>query len=329
MDMYFSRVKWGVWTSLIGLLYMQFAQAAETTRFPSQPLRLVVPASAEGGLSLQARMLVPAMRNSLSQQVLVEYRSGAGGVIGSAAVARAPADGHTLLLTSTVLAVNAAWLPEQLPFDVLSDFAPVSLLATTPLVLAVHPGVPAKSVSELVTLAKRARPPVHMGGNAAGSLSHVALSLFSRVAGLRPEMVLFNGGGPAMHSLVQGRFDALCAAVPVALPLLRSQRLRALAVTAAEPLPLLDGTPAMKQFYPGLVLENWYGLLAPAATPQSVITRLQAELRRALDDAGLRQQYAALGFAVAGSTPEDLAQTLRSDVERYSGLIRQGLLPLQ
>lgn len=327
--MCFSRIKWGVWTGLIGLLCMQGAQAAETTRFPSQPLRLVIPAPAEGGISLQALMLAPVMRGHLGQQVLVDHRAGAGGVIGSAAVAHAPADGHTLLLTSAALAVNAAWLPEQMQFDVLSDFAPVSLLATTPLVLAVHPGVPAKTVSELVALAKRARPPVRMGGNAAGSLSHVALSLFSRAAAVRPEMVLFNGGGPAMHSLVQGRFDALFAAIPVSLPLLKSHRMRALAVTAAEPTPLLDGTPVMKQFYPGLVVENWYGLLAPAGTPQSVITRLQAELRRALDDAVLRQQYAALGFAVAGSSPEVLAKTLRSDVERYSGLIRQGLLPLQ
>lgn len=327
--MYFFRVKWGVWTSLIGLLCMQSAQAAETARFPSQPLRLVIPAPAEGGLSLQARMLAPVMRSSPSQQVLIEYRSGAGGVIGSAAVARTPADGHTLLLTSAVLAVNAAWLPEQMPFDVLSDFAPVSLVATAPLVLAVHPGVPAKTVSELVTLAKRARPPVRIGGNAAGSVSHVALSLFSRAAGLRAETVLFNGGGPAMHSLGQGQFDALFAAVPVVLSLLKAQRLRGLAVTAAEPVPLLQEMPVMKQFFPGLVVENWYGLFAPAATPLPVITRLQTEVRRAFDDAAVRPQYAALGFAVVGSTPEVLAQTLRSDVERYSGLIRQGLLSLQ
>lgn len=329
--MYFSRGGCGFSAGLIGIVFplFQSAQAAEPAGFTSQPLRIVVPAPAGGGISLQARLLAPVMRAHLGQQVLVEHRAGAGGVIGSAGVARAPADGHTLLLASTALTVNAAWLPEQMPFDLLPDFAPVSLLSTAPLVLAVHPGVPAKSVPELVALVKRGRPAVRAGGNAPGSLSHVALSQFARTAGLRMEGVLFNGGGPAMQSLVHGQFDALFLSAPVAIPQLTAQRLRALAITAAEPLPLLAATPLLHQFYPGLVIENRYVLLAPAGTPKAVITRLNVEVRRALDDADVRERYAALGLAAAGSTPEILAQTLRRDVERYSGMIRQGLLSLQ
>lgn len=302
--------------------------AAETATLPTPPLRLIVPAPADGGAGLQAQLLAPSMRAHLGRQVLVEHRAGAGGVIGSAAVAQAPADGHTLLLTSAVLAVNAAWLPEQMPFDALTAFAPVSLIATAPLVLAVHPGVPAKTVSELVALAKRARPVISAGGNAAGSLGHVALAQFSRAAGFRAETVLFNGGGPAAQSLTQGQYDLLFMAAPVALPLVTTQRLRALAVTAAEPIPQLPGVPAMKQFHPGLVFENWYALLAPAATPQPVVTRLQAEVRRALGDETVRERYAALGLVAAGSTPEVLAQTLQGDIKRYAGLIRRGDLRL-
>jgi hypothetical protein len=303
--------------------------SAQTTSFPSQPVRLVVPASMDGGTSLQAQALAAVMRTHLAQQVLVEHRAGAGGVIGSAAVAQAPADGHTLLLTSAALAVNAAWLPEQLPFDVLSGFAPVSLIATAPLVLVVHPGVPAKTIPELVALAKRSRPMIHAGGNAAGSLSHVALSQFAHAAGFRSETLLFNGGGPAMQSLIQGRVDLLFVALPLALPPLETQRLRALAVTAAEPLPKLAGVPAMKQFFPGMVIENWYALLAPAATPQPVITRLHAEVRRALADESVQALYSRLGLIAVGSTPEALALMLRSDVERYAGLIRQGHLRMR
>lgn len=327
---FFTHRQWilpGLCWGVIAAIFPVFA--AETARFPAHPLRLIVPAPADGGASVQARLLAPSLRAHLGQQVLVEHRAGAGGVTGSAAVAQAPADGHTLLLTSAALAVNAAWLPEQMPFDALTAFAPVSLIATAPLVLAVHPGVPAKTVGELVALAKRARPVVRAGGNAAGSLSHVALTLFSRAAGFRAETVLFNGGGPAAQSLAQGQYDLLFMAVPVAVPLVTTQRLRALAVTAAEPLPQLAGVPAMKQFFPELVVQNWYALLAPAATPQPVITRLQAEVRRALGDETVRERYAALGLAAAGSTPGVLAQTLQQDVARYAGLIRRGDLRLQ
>lgn len=322
-----ERILPGLWWIMIAAISPVFA--AETAGFPAHPLRLIVPAPADGGASVQARLLAPSLRAHLGHQVLVEHRAGAGGVTGSAAVAQAPADGHTLLLTSAALAVNAAWLPEQMPFDALTAFAPVSLIATAPLVLAVHPGVPAKTVPELVALAKRARPVVRAGGNAAGSLSHVALTLFSRAAGFRAETVLFNGGGPAAQSLAQGQYDLLLMAAPVAVPLVSTQRLRALAVTAAEPMPQLSGVPAMKQFFPGLVIENWYALLAPAATPQPVIMRLQTEVRRALGDETVSERYAALGLVAAGSTPEGLAQTLQRDVARYAGLIRRGDLRLQ
>lgn len=303
--------------------------SAQTPPFPNQPVRLVVPAAMDGGASLQARALAPVIRTHLAQQVLVEHRAGAGGITGSAAVAQAPADGHTLLLTSAALAVQSAWLPEQMPFDLWSGLAPVSLIARAPLVLAVHPGVPAKTVPELVALAKRSKPVIQAGGNVAGSLSHVALSQFAQAAGFRSETLLFNGGGPALQALMQGRVDLVFAALPLVLPPLETQRLRALAVTAAESSPKLPGVPVMRQFIPGMVIENWYALLAPAATPQPVITRLQVEVRRALADEAVRELYSRLGLAAVGSTPEVLAQTLRADVERYSGLIRQGHLRLQ
>lgn len=314
---------------ILGGIASGAAFAASMPSFPNQPVRLVVPAAADGATGLQAQALAAVMRNHLGQQVLVEHRAGAGGITGSAAVAKAPADGHTLLLTSAALAVNAAWLPEQMPFDLWSALAPVSLVAKAPLVLAVHPGVPAKTVPELIALAKRSRPVLQAGGNAAGSLSHVALSQFAQAAGFRSETLLFNGGGPALQSLLQGRIDLVFVAMPLALPPLEAQRLRALAVTSAEASPKLLGVPAMQQFISGMVIENWYALLAPAATPQPVITRLQVEVRRALAEESVRERYARLGLMAAGSTPEELAQTMRADVERFAGLIRQGRLSLQ
>lgn len=305
------------------------AFAAQSSSFPSQPVRLLVPAAVDGGASLQARALAPVMRAHLGQQVIVEHYAGAGGLTGSAAVAQSPADGHTLLLTSAALAVNAAWLPEQMPFDPLSAFAPVSLMATTPLVLLTHPGVPAKSVPELIALAKRSRPLLQIGGNSAGSLSHLALSQFAQTAGFRSDALLFNGGGPALQALQQGRFDVLFAALPLAIPPVESQRLRALAVTAAEPSPRLAGVPVMTQFVPGMVIENWYALLAPAATPRAVITRLHIEVRRALAEEAIQETWSRLGLNAVNGAPEALASTLRGDIERYSALIRQGRLRMQ
>jgi len=303
--------------------------AAEIALFPAKPLRLIVPAPAAGGVSLQAQTLAISMHANLAQQVLIEHRVGAGGVTAGAAVASATADGHTLLLTSAALAVNAAWLPEQMPFDVLTGFAPVSLIATTPLVLAVHPAVPAKTVAELVVLAKRPRPAISAGVSAAGSLSHVALTLFSSAAGFRSDPVMFSGAGPAAQSLTQGNNDLLFIAAPIAIPLVTTQRLRALAITSAMPMPQLSGVPVMKRFYPALVIEDWYALLAPAATPASVVARLQAEVRRALADEAVRERYFSLGLDAVGSTPEALAQKLRQDVARYAELIHRGDLRLQ
>lgn len=297
--------------------------------FPARPIRLIVPFSVDGGASLQARVLADPLRRNLGQQVLVEHRAGAGGLVGSDVVAKSPADGHTLLLTTTSLAVNAAWPDAQIPFDALADFAPVSLVSSAPLVLAVHPVVPAKSVPELLALARRARPAVRSGGNVPGSLGHVALALFSRAADVRAEIALFNGGGPAARALAAGEIDMLFVAAPVAVPYLAAQRLRPLAVTAAAPQALFADVPALQRFYPGLVFENRYWLLAPALTPPNIIARLHAETGRALADDEVREFFLSHGLSPVASTPAASAAMLKQDIERFAGQIRRGELRLQ
>lgn len=302
---------------------------AQTAEYPAKPVRLIVPFSADGGTGMQARVLAQALRRNLGQQILVEYRAGAGGVIGSDAVAKSPADGHTLLFTTASLAVNASWPGAQLPFSALTDFAPVSLVSSAPLVLAVHPAVPAKSVPELVALARRAQPVVRAGGNAPGSLSHVAIALFSRAAGFRAELALFNGGGPAVRALTGGELDVLFAAAPVAVAHMAAQHLRPLAITATGPLPLFAGVPELNRFYPGLVLENWYALLAPALTPQAAVARLQVETRRALDDDEVREFLLSHGIAAIGGSPDALTGALKRGMDRHGGQISRGELRLQ
>lgn len=306
--------------------WMSGAQSAE---YPAKPVRLIVPFSADGGTGMQARVLAQALRRNLGQQVLVEHRAGAGGVIGSDAVAKSPSDGHTLLFTTASLAVNAAWLGAQLPHSALTDFVPVSLVSSAPLLLVVHPAVPAKTVPELVALARRAQPVLRAGANASGGLSHVAIALFSRAAGLRTELAVFNGGGPAVRALTGGELDVLFVAAPVAVPHLAVQRLRPLAITASGPHPLFAGVPELNRIYPGLVLENWYALLAPALTPPAAVARFNAEAGRALDEQEIREFFLSHGIAAVGGSPDALTGALKRELDRYGGQMRSGELRLQ
>lgn len=296
--------------------------------FPAKPIRLIVPFSVDGGAGMQARALVDPLHRNLGQQVLVEHRAGAGGLVGGEVAAQSPADGHTLLFTTTSLAVNAAWPDAQMPFNVLADLAPVSLVSSAPLVLAVHPAVPAKSVPELVALVGRARPAVRAGGNAPGSLGHVALALFSSAAHVRTEIAMFNGGGPAAKALAAGEIDMLFAATPVAVSHIAAQRLRPLAVTADTPQALFADVPLLQRFYPGLVFENRYWLLAPARTPLSTIARQHAEVRRALAEDEVREFFLGHGLSPVASTPAASAAMLKQDIERFAGQIRRGELRL-
>ena len=310
---------------LMVLTWLSVTHAAE---FPVKPLRLVVPFSAHGGAGMQARQLAEPLSRLFSQQVLVQHWAGAGGVIASGDVARSPADGHTLLFTTTSLAINAAWLGMQLPFSVVADFAPVSLVSSAPLALAVHPAVPARSVPELVALARRGRPALKFGANAPGSLSHVALAAFNRATGFIHEPAMFNGGGTPAKALGAGEIDALFIAAPVAAPLYSEGRIRLLAIASQEPLPLFAGVPVLQRFYPGLRFENRYGLLAPVQTPQAVILRLNAALRTVLADEKVRSFFGAHGLSPAGSTPDTFAAMLGKEVDFYSAQMRRGELRL-
>jgi tripartite-type tricarboxylate transporter receptor subunit TctC len=314
---------------VLSLMVLSGISASHAAEFPAKPLRMVVPFSADGGVSMQARQLAEPLSRQFGQQVLVQHWAGAGGLIASEVVARSPADGHTLLFTTTSLAINTAWLGTQLSFSIGTDLAPVRWLSSAPLVLAAHPAVPARSVPELVALAKRGRPVLKFGANAPGSLGHVALSTFSLASGFIHEPALFNGGGAAAKALLAGEVDALFIAAPVAVPLHAAKRLRLLAVASKEQLSLFAGVPVLQRFYPGLVFENRYGLLAPVQTPQSAILRLDAGLRAALAEEKVRSFFSAHGLSIAESTSETYAAMLKNDVDRYSAQMRSGELRLQ
>lgn len=315
--------------AILMLAAASFLQPVGAAPFPSRPLRLVLPFDPDGATGLQAQVLALPLRENLGRQLIVEHRPGAGGLVAAEAVARAADDGHVLLLTASSLAIQAAWLPAQMPLDPRRDLAPVGMVSTSPLVLAVHPAVPARTVAELVALAKRARPEIRIAAGAAGSAGHLAASLLGRAAALGGAAVHTGGGAPAARALLHGDYDAMFMSTPLALPLLSTQRLRALAVTAAGPVAALPGVPPLRAALPGLEVENWHGLFAPRATPAAVIARLHAELGRALGDDAVRVRFQAWGLSAGGGATADLAQRLERDIARHGAQLRSGELNLQ
>ena len=300
------------WTSLA------FAQS-----YPTKPIRLVVPYPAGGGSDIVARPLAQLAGAGLGQQVVIDNRGGAGGNIGMELVAKAPADGYTLIWGITAqLAVNPALYP-KLNYDLIRDFAPVSLMGIAPYLLVVHPALPAKSLADLLALA-RARPAALSYGSAGnGSGSHLAGEMLNSLARIKTTHVPYKGGAPAMVDLVAGQLQISYLTYTSTHPFIRSGRLRALGVTTAKRSPVLPDLPAIAEVAPGYDSAVWYGLLAPAGTPADIIVRLNREFTGALKNAEVRQRLMAEAFEPLGSTPEYLGDYMKKEIVRWGKLVKE------
>jgi tripartite-type tricarboxylate transporter receptor subunit TctC len=298
------------------------AASASAQPYPVRPVKIVVP-NAPGGLSdVCVRVLAPGLSERLAQQVIVENRPGAGGTIATSAVAKAAADGYTLLAAFDAHASNPH-LFHNLDYDGLADFAPVSLLVRGPLVLVVHPGVAAQTARDLAALA-RARPgAVNFAAVGPGSPARMLAEYFKLVGGIDFTIVPYKGAAAALTDLVSGQIDAMFATVPSVSSHLKAGRLHALAVTSERPTPAVPGVPTMGEAYPGYVAEAWVGLLAPAKTPPEAVARLHAVAVSTLAAPGLRERFADLGLETVGSTPAELERWMRVETERWGRVIRE------
>ena len=296
--------------------------------WPAHPIKMVVP-NAPGGLSdITARLLAPGLGERLGQQIVIENRPGAGGTIATAAVAKAPADGYTLVAVFDAHASNPH-LFHNLDYDGIADFAPVSLLVRGPLVLVVHPRVGAKSASELAALA-RARPgAINFAAVGPGSPARLLAEYFKLAAGIDFTIVPYKGAAPALTDLVSGEVDAMFATVPSVSSHLKAGRLRALAVTSEQPTPAVPGVPTMNEAYPGYVAEAWVGLLAPAKTPAAIVERIHDDAVQALADPALRARFAAQGLETVASTPAELERWIRVETERWGRVIREQKIKIE
>ena len=297
------------------------ASAALAQQYPSRPVRVVVPFAPGGPNDIIVRMIAPKLAESLGQPFVVENRAGAGGNIGTDYVAKSPPDGYTLLSVGPgSLIINP--LMGKVPYDTERDFAPVTLMARAPNALVVHPSLPARSVAELIALA-RARPGAinyASGGN--GSTPHLAAALFAGMAGVELTHVPYKGTAPATADLVGGQVQIAFLGIPAVLPYAKSGKLRVLAVTGLRRSPELPDVPTVDESgVPGYEVSPWYGLLAPAATPGAIVARLALEATRIVRAPETREKLALAGAETAGSTPEEFAAVIRADTAAWSRIV--------
>lgn len=291
--------------------------------YPVKPVRLIVPFAAGGGTDIMARLIAQKLTESLGQTFVVDNRAGANGIIGSELVAKSAPDGYTIMLgTSATHAINPA-VYAKLSYDPLRDFTPVSNLAYSAFVLSVHPSIPAHSIKELIALAKTRPEQITYASAGLGNSTHLAGELFCMLAGVRMIHVPYKGSGPAMVDTVAGQTAATFDSMQASVPHIKLNRLRALAITATARSPVLADLPTIAEAgVPGAEAGTWYGMLAPAAVPRSVITKLNSEVVKALGLPDVRERLGTLGVDVIGGTPEQFATDIKSDIHKWSNTVR-------
>jgi tripartite-type tricarboxylate transporter receptor subunit TctC len=298
------------------------ATNAVAQTWPSKPIRLMVPAAPGGVTDVVARAVAPPLTELLGQPIIVDNRSGAGGVPGTDTVAKASPDGYTLLAVFDSFISNP-FVFGNTPYDTIRDFAPVSLLIRGPQLFVVHPKFGLKSFNELLALAKTRRAPLNFATAGAATSSRLSVELFKSTTLLDAVLIHYKGGGPALTDLLGGHVDAMIASAGLVLSQVKSGRLTVLAVTSRERSALVPGVPAVSEFVPHFEAQSWVGVLAPAGTPRTVIARLNDVLRKSIAQPEARERFAQQGYEIVGSTPEQFGVWIRSESDKWGKIIRE------
>lgn len=298
------------------------ALAADAS-YPSRPIRMIVAFAPGGGTDIIGRIVAQGIGAALGQQVVVENRPGAGGNIGTELAARAAPDGYTLITSGTgTHAINPS-LYARIPYDAIKDFTPVSLVASTPYLMVVHPSVPVKSVREFVALAKSKPGSINMASSGNGGMPHLAGELFQLMADVRLTHVPYKGTGAVFADLIGGQVQVLFGDIVATSPHVKSGKLRALGITSPERSENLPEFPTIAESgVPGYDAVGWFGVFAPAGTPPGIVRRLNAAIRDHVQQAEVKARLSSLGADVVASTPEDFAEKQRADLERWAKVIK-------
>lgn len=313
---------------MVAALGSQLAGAAETA-YPTKPIRIVVGFPPGGAADIFARLVGQKLAETWGQPVVVDNRPGAGSTIGSEITANAVPDGHTLMVVSASYATSAG-LYQKLNYHPVNSFMPITLIASNPNVLLAHPSVPVKSVKELVALAKAAPGKLTMGSAGTGSITHLAGELFANMAAIKVTHVPYKGGGPNLIALLGGEIQVSVASIPASLVHLQAGRVKALGLTSARRSPTLAGVPTIAESgVPGYEALNWYGILAPAATPKPVIAKLNRQINDLLRAPDVVESLAKQGADPEGGTSEAFGKYLRSEITKWSKVIKTAGVTVQ
>ena len=312
----------GLWTAAFGLVLgvsCAFAQDA----YPTKPIRFIAPFPAGGTTDVLSRILAQKLTDSLGRQVVVDNRAGAGGNIGHEIAAKAAADGYTVLMSSNAALVTNPHLYKRLGFDPLSDFSPISVVAKAGPVLVVHPSVPARSVKELIALAKSRPGQLNFGSGGRGTPAHVAGEIFKAATAINIVHVPYKGGILAVTDLVGGQIAMVFSDMVPAVPQIKGGKLRALAVTSEQRSPALPDVPTMLEA--GVaepIPETWWAMLAPKGTPAAIINRLNADLAQIMKLPDVREKYAGLGVATVHTSPERVLELVRIEAPKMGKVLK-------
>jgi len=296
---------------------------AQQAKYPDRPIRLINPFPPGGTVDVNARILAPAVSKSIGQQVVVDNRSGASGIIGTTVAAKSTPDGYTLLINTTPLVTNTL-MYSKVPYNVLKDFESISLLSTTPSFLSVHPSVPAHSVRELIKLAKARPGALYYAAAGVGTNPHIAGELFNYLGKANIVAIQFKGGGPALVAAISGEVSVAFSGVAGAVGYVQAGRLRALGVTSLKPVAALPGVPPIAEAgLPGYEFVAWFVVAAPKGTPHNIILTLNEHFRKAMGLPDTLRRFEADGLDVVGSTPEQAASTMESELKKWATVIKE------
>jgi tripartite-type tricarboxylate transporter receptor subunit TctC len=314
--------------TLLGIFLLIVAPLAAAQTWPSKPVRIVVPYPPGGANDIVARALQPALSASLGEPVVIENRGGGATQLGTEAVARAAPDGSTFLLTNIALGANPS-LFARLPYDTTKDLAPITLISTVPLVLVVHPSVPAKTTAEFIALAKAKPGSLNYASAGNGSANHLAMEMFRASAGIDVVHVPYKGFGPAMTDLLGGQVASAFATTLASLPHVKAGKLRALGVSSAKRSAVAPEVPTIAESgLPGFDVNEWQMLLAPAGTPRAIVERMQREVSNALRRDEVKSRLTQLGATPVGSTPAEADAFLKSELARWADVAKRvGIKP--
>jgi tripartite-type tricarboxylate transporter receptor subunit TctC len=300
------------------------ASVAVAQTYPARPVRMIVPFPAGGATDIVGRLIAQKLSETWGQQIIVDNRGGAGGTIGSEVAAKSAPDGYTILVATSSTHAIAPSLYSRLPYDPVRDFAPVTLIASATILLAVHPSVPASNVRELIALAKKQPQALSFASSGNGGISHLIGEQFKSMAGIQMLHVPYKGDTPALVDLVSGQVSLMFGTAVSFLPYVKAGRLKALAVTNPKRSPVVPDVPTVAESgLPGFEALQWFGILAPAGTPKDIVTRLNADIVKILRQPDVRERLTSLGADVVGNTPEQFAAFLKADAAKWARIVKE------